>query len=364
MTAPLAWVRRVASELPDFNTIPLFGNAPPFDWVRFASSLAAQFGLPRFAVNAKGQQWREGSELKQGLGSQVRLLPVTLSPLGTVYWMMAEADVLKLVSWIMKPSSKSRTPISEILQEGFYRYLALEALHSIQGTEPFTNLTLQLAEEEDLQMSKAFCIDVEIQFDQKSCWARLALPVEFRANWIQHFSAMASEYFPTELSRKIEIDLSVKIGSVLLRREEWEAIQPGDFILLDQGSYDAQKRSGASLLMLRSTPLFNVKIERDRLALTDYAFHYEDTMEPEKKTGDASQEEEVVALKELPLSITVEIARLKMTLDQLMHLTPGNTLDLPIHPDQGVSLTMNGQKIGRAELVYLGEQLGIRILEI
>ena len=292
MTAPLAWVRRVASELPDFNTIPLFGNAPPFDWVRFASSLAAQFGLPRFAVNAKGQQWREGSELKQGLGSQVRLLPVTLSPLGTVYWMMAEADVLKLVSWIMKPSSKSRTPISEILQEGFYRYLALEALHSIQGTEPFTNLTLQLAEEEDLQMSKAFCIDVEIQFDQKSCWARLALPVEFRANWIQHFSAMASEYFPTELSRKIEIDLSVKIGSV------------------------------------------------------------------------ASQEEEVVALKELPLSITVEIARLKMTLDQLMHLTPGNTLDLPIHPDQGVSLTMNGQKIGRAELVYLGEQLGIRILEI
>jgi flagellar motor switch/type III secretory pathway protein FliN len=53
-----------------------------------------------------------------------------------------------------------------------------------------------------------------------------------------------------------------------------------------------------------------------------------------------------------------------MTLDQLMNLTPGNTLEIPIHPDQGVSLTVNGQKVGRAELVYLGEQLGLRILEI
>ena len=53
-----------------------------------------------------------------------------------------------------------------------------------------------------------------------------------------------------------------------------------------------------------------------------------------------------------------------MTLDKLMHLTPGNTLELPVHPDQGVNLTINGQIIGKAELLYLGEELGIRILEI
>ena len=90
----------------------------------------------------------------------------------------------------------------------------------------------------------------------------------------------------------------------------------------------------------------------------------------ENKQGNPTRKEkhpeegEVVALKELSLYVTVEIAKLKITLDELMHLNPGNTLELPVHPDQGVSLTVNGQKVGRAELVHLGEQLGLRILEI
>jgi flagellar motor switch protein FliN/FliY len=60
----------------------------------------------------------------------------------------------------------------------------------------------------------------------------------------------------------------------------------------------------------------------------------------------------------------VELARLKITLDKLMSLNPGNLLELPIHPDQGVTLTIHGQKVGKGELVYLGEVLGVRILEI
>ncbi len=77
-----------------------------------------------------------------------------------------------------------------------------------------------------------------------------------------------------------------------------------------------------------------------------------------------SAEEESVTIKDVPLSVSVELARLKITLDQLMHLNPGNMLTLPVHPDQGVVLTVNGKKVGRAELLYLGESLGIRILEI
>ena len=76
------------------------------------------------------------------------------------------------------------------------------------------------------------------------------------------------------------------------------------------------------------------------------------------------EEGEAIALKELPIYVTVELARLKISLDKLMHLNPGNMLELPIHPNQSVTLTINGQKVGRAELVYLGETLGLRILEL
>ncbi|MCC6127583.1 MAG: FliM/FliN family flagellar motor switch protein, partial [Chlamydiae bacterium] len=60
----------------------------------------------------------------------------------------------------------------------------------------------------------------------------------------------------------------------------------------------------------------------------------------------------------------VELARLKMTLERLTQLAPGNVLELPIETDQIVILSVGGKKIGKAELVYLGENLGVRILEL
>jgi type III secretion system YscQ/HrcQ family protein len=313
--------------------------------------------------------WREAADLKKGLGTHLLVLPITLSPLGTVFWIMSHEDMIKLTSFMMKSGSKTRAHSSEILQEGFYRYLVLEALDAVQGMQPLQDLTLQLSEEED-PFDKAFCIDVEIDIDQKSCWGRLAIPVDLRTAWIQHFSKMPNEYVPAEIARQTFLSIGVKTGSVILHQDEWETIKEGDFVLLDQGSYDAQKGTGIAMLMLQTTPIFNVKIKENKIELVDYAFYYEDNMEdkrqsPKQPTEKSTPSEgEVVALKELPLYVTVEIARLKITLDQLMHLNPGHTLELPIHPDQGVSLVVNGQKVGRAELVYLGEQLGLRILEI
>lgn len=75
-------------------------------------------------------------------------------------------------------------------------------------------------------------------------------------------------------------------------------------------------------------------------------------------------EEEVMAIKELPLTVVAEVARVRISLEKLMQLQPGNMLDLGTHPGQGVSLTVNGQCVGRAELIQLGDALGLRILEI
>ncbi len=358
--APLSWIRRIAAELPELNTIPLFGNAPPFDWETFSSSMASRLGVPKITIHAKDQSWRETQTIHKGLGSNLHTLSLSIAPLGTLQWLMSEEDRIKLTTWMMKPNHKPRPPLSEIFQEGFYRFLALQALDIVQDMPPFTDLTLQLSEEE-MDSEKAFCIDIEIDLEGKSSWGRLVLPETFRGKWIQHFSHLPTEYFPQELGRQTFLDLSLKTGSFTLSQEEWKQLQVGDFVLLNSGSYDAHKGTGACLLMLASTPVFNTKIKQGKVELLDYAFYYEENMEKKDK---APVEGEVAPLKEMPLYVTVEIAKLKMTLDKLMHLTPGNTLELPVHPDQGVSLTINGQTIGKAELVYLGEQLGIRILEI
>lgn len=371
---PLSWIRRFAPEIKEFDQIPLFGNAPPFDWHRFSSSIASRFGIQKFSISPEGQEWREGHELKKGLGPNLTIIPITVSPLnGNLFWIMSRDDISRFASWMINGKTRSRPLSSETLQEGFYRYLCLEALDVLQGLDILQGLTLHINEEAPLSEERCYCIDVEISFDEKASWGRLAIPSEFRKAWVHYFSQLPSEYIPSDTARLVPLHVSIKTGSVLLHLSEWKQMKEGDFLLLDAGSYDVRHGTGVATLMLGPTPLFNVKIKQNKIELLDYAFYYEDNMQqnapgstpqPAPAQSDQPAEGEVVAIKEMPLYVTIELARLKITLDQLMHLNPGNVLELPVHPDQGVSLIVNGQKVGRAELVYLGENLGVRILEM
>jgi flagellar motor switch protein FliN/FliY len=47
----------------------------------------------------------------------------------------------------------------------------------------------------------------------------------------------------------------------------------------------------------------------------------------------------------------------------LLHLKPGNVLELSVRPEQGVDLSIGGKKVAKAELVKLGDVLGVKILE-
>lgn len=371
MSAPLTWVKRITSTIAESNTIPLFGNAPPFNWEQLSSTLAARFGLSSLKIHPKEQTWRAEGEWKFGMGKQTLVYPITISPLGTVFWILPHDDMIRITSWILNPESPSKPSTAEILQEGFYRYLLLEVVSAAQLIEPLKELTLHLDEEHSIPDTQAFCIDVEIKGEHHTCWGRLAIPAEFRTAWVHHFESSQSDYIPNELARQLPLSMGVRTGSVLLRREEWDELNVGDFVVLDRGSYNPRNQNGSALLMLGSTPLFNIKIKHNKIELIDYALYYEENMQqkasgstPEHNPETKGSEGEAIAIKELPLYITVEIARIKMTLDQLMHLTPGNTLELPIHPEQSVSLTVNGEKVGRAELVYLGDTLGLRILQI
>jgi flagellar motor switch protein FliN/FliY len=355
------YLRKISETLLKHDAIPLFGNTPSFDFKRFSSLLASRFGVQHLSVNAKEQGWKKENEIKAGLGRNLMTIPLGLTPLeGTIFWIMPEADIAKLTAWMLHGKTKTRALSSELLQEGFYRYLLLETLDALQNEETFQGLTLHLSEDGSPFETASFCIDVEISFEKQSCWGRLVLPPVFRKSWVRHFASRAPHL--SETAKKTEVFAHVKTGSVTLTLKEWKGLSEGDFVLLDEGGYDARKSMGAALLTFGDTPLFNVKIKHNKIEILDYAFYYEEPMT--EKSRPAGSKEEMASMKEMPLSVSVELARLRITLDQLMQLKPGNMLELPIQSDQDVALTVNGQKVGRAELVYLGEALGIRILEI
>lgn len=75
------------------------------------------------------------------------------------------------------------------------------------------------------------------------------------------------------------------------------------------------------------------------------------------------QAQPAVAVKDIPLNVVVEIGRIQLSLQKLSELQAGNVLELDIHPENGVDLTVNGTTIAKGELLKIGETIGIRILD-
>lgn len=372
MTPPFPWLRKIAAHLRDYEQVPLFGRAARFDWSRFSALLASRLGVGELSIAPDKAGWRAQTELTEGLGEHIATFPLKIAPLqGSAFWMMPHSEVAKLSAWMLHGRSQTKPLTSEILAEGFYRYLLLQALDVAHSFPPLAGLSPLLSEESPLAATDAFCIDVEISLDGRSCWGRLAVEPQLQRSWNAHFASRADDLAQSPVAASLELSLGVKVGSALLSLVEWKKARPGDALLLDKGSYDPRDKKGAAYLCLGPTPLFQVRIKHNKLELLDYALMYEEEMTPKQPAEPPSEPHELpearaesVAIQEVPIYVTVELARLKITLEKLTHLTPGNVIELPIQPEQPVHLTVNGQSIGTAELVHIGDMLGARILQL
>jgi flagellar motor switch protein FliN len=74
--------------------------------------------------------------------------------------------------------------------------------------------------------------------------------------------------------------------------------------------------------------------------------------------------EQPISPEQIPLALTVEVGQIQMTMDQVLKLEPGNLLEIDIHPEKGVDLTINGKVVGKGELIVIGETLGVRVLQV
>ena len=364
MTASLAFARKVEEALRQLDCIPLFGKAPSLDLDHLSQILKEHLKLSRFSLSIAEASWRTPSSLQENLNHALNL-NVTLFPLkGDVIWIMSREDLSRLCAALL---GKGRSELhSELLQEGFYLYSILQALAILQEQPPFRDLTLRLSEEEHVHHKKnCYCVDLKISLDSGSCFGRLALSSSFLAAWQSHFSSLNNLISFSSLAKTLEIPVSIRVGSVLLSQQEWNSLEKGDLLLLDRGSYDPRHREGVASLSVGATPLFHVSVKENKIKLLEPALFYEEDMDKREATPEAQQEDEArsMAIKELPLFVTVELGRLRMTVEQLVNLVPGNFLELPVHPEQGVILSVNGQKIARGEIVHLGEALGVRISE-
>lgn len=68
--------------------------------------------------------------------------------------------------------------------------------------------------------------------------------------------------------------------------------------------------------------------------------------------------------EDAPMTLRVEIGRVRMTLRELSQLAPGSVLELHRDAREPVSLVLDDRVLGKGELVRIEGELGVRILSL
>lgn len=69
-------------------------------------------------------------------------------------------------------------------------------------------------------------------------------------------------------------------------------------------------------------------------------------------------------LLDVPLDVTVELGRSRMSIQELLALSPGSVIELDKVAGEPLDIVVNGRLIARGEAVVVNDKFGIRITDI
>jgi len=69
-------------------------------------------------------------------------------------------------------------------------------------------------------------------------------------------------------------------------------------------------------------------------------------------------------LLDVPLDVTVELGRSRMSIQELLTLSPGSVIELDKVAGEPLDIVVNGRLIARGEAVVVNDKFGIRITDI
>jgi flagellar motor switch protein FliN/FliY len=422
------WVREIKPDLKKLDSIPLTGAVPPFPWEELSSRLARSLDREKLSIQPGEVSWRAKENLYEGLGDSPFPLIFSIPSLqGQVCWVMPAQEIDILVALLLTRESHPPSLHDPELSESFYHFLALEVLYHLTQVSFDKTLIPILTNQTTLPNQDSLTWDISLRLQDQTIWGRLLIAPEFRRSWVEHFAhQQESSALSKQMAQLIDVVVHLEAGKTHLLLDEWKAVQLGDFILLDTCSVNQERFDGRVTLTINGKPAFRAKLKDGTLKILEFPLLHEVdtpmTKQPEdeddlsdldlseenedfedllQETDDedlfteeeeeikteteatTSSEEEVkqeassiakstnplaqqtlVTAQQIPLTLTVEVGQIQMTMDQLLKLEPGNLLEINIHPENGVDLTINGKLVGKGELIRIGDTFGVRVLQI
>jgi type III secretion protein Q len=215
-------------------------------------------------------------------------------------------------------------------------------------------MPLQLADDEETLAPACAWLALDIRLNHSAVAHRAVLAMD--AACCASLAALIAT-LPTQAGAGLDgvrLPLSIVAGWQTLSASQLASLAPGDAVML------ATRRDGWTVL-LQAQPIAVVEPAPGGLRCRR-------RIDPQNSEGDAMTTTLTQAatgesgLDQLPVQLTCEVARLDMPLGELRALAPGHILPLATQPGEEIDLRINGQRVGRGELVRLGDGLAVRIL--
>lgn len=151
---------------------------------------------------------------------------------------------------------------------------------------------------------------------------------------------------------RLPVPLDLEAARMVVSVEEMRALEPGD--VLCPGF---ERSGGCSYLRVAGGHRIKVQLDGDR-AVVEGAWMKDEAVE------DVENVEETFSVDEVQIGLSFELGRVQVTLKELAAMQPGYVLLLPGVGMSDVTIRANGRRVGRGELVQVGETLGVRIVEL
>ncbi len=90
----------------------------------------------------------------------------------------------------------------------------------------------------------------------------------------------------------------------------------------------------------------------------------EDVFRPLGPDSGSSQARELEMIMDIPVKLTVELGRTKLTIKQLLELAQGSVIELEGLAGEPMDILINGYLVAQGEVVVIEDKYGIRITEI
>ncbi len=277
MSLSPSWIQPIENQLKEILDLPDFSFLASFPFEDFTAFISSHLGVSPLSIELGTKEWKTGDSFFTGLGSFPISISFAASPLnGEALWIVSYEDLQTLVSWIKDKNQKGIELNNPELIKGIYRYAMLVALDGLSKTDLFKQFSLKLTKDSKLE-ERGYAIDVALLHNEKRIWGRLILSHTFKDSFMNFFSKERlsikdiAKQFPN-----LKIPLSIGNGSLELTKDELNSLEEGDFVVIENAFFKPSDEKGSLKVLLKDTPLFQIKLKDGKLKILDFIYAYEE----------------------------------------------------------------------------------------